>query len=57
MQDEDAAFERIRYMLLELIEQAQSAVTQTKKVSGRVITDIDGIYLRRAVGKHTVLTV
>ncbi|KAG1081893.1 hypothetical protein G6F42_022775 [Rhizopus arrhizus] len=44
LQDEDAAFERIRSMLLELIEQAQSAVTQTKKVSGRVITDIDGQY-------------
>lgn len=45
LQDEDAAFERIRSMLLELIEQAQSAVTQTKKVSGRVITGIDGNYL------------
>ncbi|CAO3612353.1 unnamed protein product [Mucor fragilis] len=44
LQDEDAAFERIRSMLLELIEQAESAVTQTKKVSGRVITDIDGQY-------------
>ncbi|GAN03830.1 hypothetical protein MAM1_0049d03285 [Mucor ambiguus] len=44
LQDEDAAFERIRSMLLELIEQAQSAVTQTKKASGRVITDIDGQY-------------
>ncbi|KAF1806293.1 hypothetical protein FB192DRAFT_1349751, partial [Mucor lusitanicus] len=46
LQDEDAAFERIRSMLLELIEQAQSAVTQTKKVSGRVITGIDGQYSR-----------
>lgn len=32
IEDEDAAFERIRIMLLDLIEQAQSAVLQTKKV-------------------------
>lgn len=39
MEDEDAAYERIRIMLLDLIEQAQSAVSQNKKVSGRVLTD------------------
>ncbi|KAG2213179.1 hypothetical protein INT47_011328 [Mucor saturninus] len=32
LEDEDAAFERIRIMLLDLIEQAQSAVLQNKKV-------------------------
>ncbi|KAI8094605.1 hypothetical protein BDF21DRAFT_97770 [Thamnidium elegans] len=41
MEDEDAAYERIRIMLLDLIEQAQSAVSQNKKVSGRVLTDVN----------------
>ncbi|KAI9365844.1 hypothetical protein BD770DRAFT_439066 [Pilaira anomala] len=41
LEDEDAAYERIRIMLLDLIEQAQSAVSQNKKVSGRVLTNYD----------------
>ncbi|KAI8884972.1 hypothetical protein K501DRAFT_332274 [Backusella circina FSU 941] len=35
---EDAAFERIRHMLLNLIQQAQSAVSHKVKVSSRVIS-------------------
>lgn len=54
-------------MLLELIEQAQSAVTQKKKaIGGRVLTDYDGkcmiqwfcvcesILLTRSVNDHNV---
>jgi hypothetical protein len=42
MEDEDAAYNRIRAMLVELIEQAQTAISENKKMAGRVITDYDG---------------
>jgi hypothetical protein len=46
MEDEDAAYNRIRAMLVELIEQAQTAISQNnRKVAGRVITNYDGKHL------------
>lgn len=42
MEDEDAAYNRIRAMLVDLIEQAQTAISENKKLAGRVITGHDG---------------
>ncbi|KAI8992138.1 hypothetical protein BDF20DRAFT_89892 [Mycotypha africana] len=41
LEEEDAAFERIRVILSNLIDQAQTAVSQDQKLSGRALMELE----------------